>query len=239
MTFWHTEERSKYMGLIGKVLGTGVSIIGAGAEAIGKGIESAFLKQEEINLEYLAQYPYKHKFIVREVKNKSDDMKFADEIGVDKDFFAVYDEENNPIYVAVRIDQAKKTKYTVIDMGRRTIANIAVTGSVLNAKKKNCNIEFGSNTFEISTNYSFDKRKFNISYDGYRIDCNDFGTEVRVYSKRNKKIIQINKVASDLGVKWGEYVIGCNEPEDTIVTILLGISVGIMLMKSANLLEVN
>jgi len=225
------------MGLLGKVMGTGVSIIGAGAEAIGKGIESAFLKQEKKNMEYLAKYPYKHKFIVREVKEKMDDMVFVNAIGVDKDFFVVYDKENVPIYVAKCIELSKKSKYKVVDMNNGGIANMTVSCSMLNSKKKNCSIELGSNIYEISTNYSFDRRKFNILNDGYRMTCNDAGTEIGIHGKGNKKIAQINKVPSDLGMKWGEYVIGCNEEEYRILTILFSISVGIVLIESANLLD--
>lgn len=52
----------------------------------------------------------------------------------------------------------------------------------------------------------------------------------------NKTAIQINKVPSDLGAKWGEYVVGCNNDTDVTMTILLGIAVGTVLMQSANLL---
>jgi len=38
-------------------------------------------------------------------------------------------------------------------------------------------------------------------------------------------------------MKWGEYVIGCNEKQDVMLTMLLGIAVGTILMQSANLLE--
>lgn len=72
----------------------------------------------------------------------------------------------------------------------------------------------------------------------YRMECNGTGSEIKVYGKKGKHIlIQINKVPSDLRMKWGEYIIGCNERWDIMLTILLGIAVGTILMQSANLLE--
>lgn len=225
------------MGIIGKVIGAGASLIGAGAEAIGKGIENAFLKQEQKNLEYLSKFPYKYKFIVREVKERMDDMEFAKKMNLKEDFFAVYNEKNEPIYVAGCMEKSKKPVYVFKNMDDEALARILLSGSVLNAKKKNCVIEFGNETYEIGTNYSFDKRKFSINNDGYRMDCNDTGKEIRVYGKKNKKIMQINKISSDLGMKWGEYVIGCNEQEHEMMTVLFGVAVGIMLIESSNLLE--
>lgn len=86
----------------------------------------------------------------------------------------------------------------------------------------------------------FDKRKFNLVNSDYRMECNDTGSEIKVYGKKGEHIlIQINKVPSDLGMKWGEYIIGCNERQDVMLTMLLGIAVGTILMQSANLLEVD
>ena len=68
------------------------------------------------------------------------------------------------------------------------------------------------------------------------LDCDETGKEIKILSKR-KKIMQINKVASDLGVKWGEYIIGCNDPEYSEQLILLSIGIGMMLVESDNLLD--
>lgn len=68
------------------------------------------------------------------------------------------------------------------------------------------------------------------------VECDDTGKEIKMLSKR-KKIMQINKVASDLGVKWGEYIIGCNDPEYSEQLILMSISIGMMLVESDNLLD--
>ncbi len=84
--------------MIGKAIGAGASLIGAGAEAIGRGIENSFLKQEKKNLEFLAKYPFKNKFIVREVKEVQSDMEFAKNFGVKKNFFVVYSSENAPVF---------------------------------------------------------------------------------------------------------------------------------------------
>ena len=54
-----------------------------------------------------------------------------------------------------------------------------------------------------------------------------------------RSAIQINKIPSDLGAKWGEYVVGCNNDADVTLTILFGIAVGTVLMQSANLLVVD
>ena len=66
--------------------------------------------------------------------------------------------------------------------------------------------------------------------------CNDTGKEIRMQKGGNKTAIQINRGSSDLGAKWGEYVVGCNNDADVTLTILLGIAVGTVLMQSANLL---
>lgn len=99
-------------------------------------------------------------------------------------------------------------------------------------------IECGQIKYELKSSEMFDKRKFNLANSDYRMECNDTGSEIKVYGKKGKHIlIQINKVPSDLGMKWGEYVIGCNEKQDVMLTMLLGIAVGTILMQSANLLE--
>ena len=68
------------------------------------------------------------------------------------------------------------------------------------------------------------------------VECDDTGKELKMLSKR-KKIMQINKVASDLGVKWGEYIIGCNDLEYSEQLILVSIGIGMMLVESDNLLD--
>lgn len=217
------------MGLIGKAIGVGASLIGAGAEAIGRGIENAFLKQEKKNLEYLANYPYKNKFIVREVKEVQSDMEFAKDFGVKKNFFVVYSSENNPVFLAYSEEKFGKYKYTLVDMAANEIA-------VLASKKKHCTIEYGNDTYELKYSELFDKPKFTLNNSNFKMKCNDTGKEIRVQKGGNKTAIQINKVPSDLGAKWGEYVVGCNDDTDVTLTILFGIAVGTVLMQSANLL---
>lgn len=218
------------MGLLGKVIGTGVSLIGAGAEALGKGIENAFLKQERKNLEYLSNYPYSYKFIVREVKEVQSDMNFAEEFGVKKNFFVAYSHENKPIYLAYSEEKLGKCKYTLVDMAANEVA-------VLVAKKKSCSIEYGNIKYELKSSELFDKRKFNLSNSDYKVTCNDLGTEIKITGHGSK--MQINKVRSDIGMKWGEYVVGCNNGADSLLIIILGIAVGTILMQSANLLEID
>lgn len=220
------------MGLIGKVIGAGASLIGAGAEAIGRGIEKAFLKQEMMNLEYLAKYPYKNKFIIREVKKVQSDMEFAKDFGVKENFFVVYSSENLPVLLAYSEEKFGKYKYTLVDMAANEIA-------VLVSKKKHCTIEYRNDTYELKYSELFNKPRFTINNSNYRMACNETGKEIRVQKRDSKTAIQINKVPSDLGAKWGEYIVGCNNDTDVIMTILFGIAVGTMLMQSANLLVVD
>lgn len=104
------------MGILGKVIGTGASLLGAGAQAIGKKIEDAFLKQQQKNLEYLSKYPYKYRYIVREVKRKMDDMTFAQDYDLNENFFAVYNAENEPIIVTKPQSSTSLQKCAVIDL---------------------------------------------------------------------------------------------------------------------------
>lgn len=217
------------MGLIGKAIGRGVSIIGTGAEAIGKGIEQAFLKQEKKNLEYLGKYPYKNKFIIREVKEVQSDMEFAKDFGVEKNFFAVYSSENIPVFLAYSDEKFEKCKYTLVDMATNEIA-------ILTSKKKQCTIEYENDKYELKYSELFDKPKFTLNNSEFKMKCNDTGKEIKVQKGDNKTTIQINKVPSDLGAKWGEYVVGCNNDADVLLTILFGIAVGTVLMQSPNLL---
>ena len=217
------------MGLIGKVVGTGATLIGAGAVAIGKGIEQAFLIQEKKNLEYLGIYPYKNKFIIREVKEVQGDMEFAKDLGVNKNFFTVYSSENSPVFLAYSEEKFGKCNYTLVDMAANQIA-------ILTSKKKQCTIEYGNDTYQLKYSELFDKPKFSLNNGIFKIKCNDTGKEIKVQRGDNKTAIQINKVPSDLGAKWGEYIVGCNEDADVLLTIILGIAVGTMLMQSANLL---
>lgn len=212
------------MGLLGKVIGTGACLIGAGAEAIGKGIENAFLKQERKNLEYLSKYPYNCKFIVREVKEVQSDMDFTEEFGVKKNFFVAYSQDNMPIYLAYSEEKFGQCKYTLIDMTANEVA-------ILIAKKKSCSIEYGTAKYELKSSELFDKRKFSLSNSDYKMTCNDSGTEIKITGHGSK--MQINKVRSDLGMNWGEYVVGCNNEVDSLLIIMLGIAVGAILKQSA------
>lgn len=220
------------MGLIGKAIGAGASLIGAGAEAIGKGIEQAFLKQEKKNLEYLDKYPYKNKFIIREVKEMQKDMEFIKDFGVEKNFFVIYSSENTPLFFTYSEEKFGKCKYTLVDMAANEIAT-------LTSKKKQCTIEYGNDTYELKYRELFDKPKFTLSKSIFKMKCNDTAKEIKVQRGDNKTAIQINKVPSDLGAKWGEYIVGCNNDTDVLLTILLGIAVGTVLMQSANLLDID
>lgn len=220
------------MGILGKIVGAGACAIGTGFEAIGRKVEDVFVKREQKNLEYIANYPYAYKYIVREVKEIQDDMDYAKEFGLKKNFFGIYSPENEPIYLAYSEgEQFGKCKYILVDMAANEIA-------FLMAKKKSCIIDCGHIKDELKTSEMFNKRKFNLMNSDYRMECNDTGSEIKVYGKKGKNIlIQINKVPSDLGMKWGEYVIGCNERQDVMLTMVLGIAVGTILMQSANLLD--
>lgn len=107
---------------------------------------------------------------------------------------------------------------------------------MFSSSKQNCVISAQGRQYEIGTNVSFNKRRFSIPNSEFTLVCDDTGKEIIIFSKR-KKIMQINKVASDLGVKWGEYIIGCNEPEYSEQLILISISIGMMLVESDNLLD--
>ncbi len=224
------------MGFLGKVIGSGFSLIGSGAQVIGKRIEDAFSKQEKKNLEYLAQYPYKHKFIVREVKHRTDDMRFAKNIGVEQDFFTVYNAENVPILIAKPLSLSNTLKYSIIDLSTVEIAKIECKKALFSSTKQNCVIEIHNKTHALSTNVLFDKRKFSCDDNNLQINCDETGKEVRIFSQK-KIVMQINKVASDLGMKWGEYVIGCTEQEYAETLIMFALGIGIMLIDSPNILD--
>lgn len=218
------------MGILGKVIGAGASLIGAGAEALGKGIENAFLKQEKKNLEQLEKYPYKHRFIVREVKDIQSDMAFAAERGLKKNFFVVYSVDNVPVYYAYSEEKFGKCKYTLVDMTAKQLA-------ILVAKKKSCSLECQDFNYELKFSDLFDNIKYSLANSDYKVSCNATGKEIKFQTRGSSKpVIQINKVPSDLGAKWGEYIIGCNNEKDILLTMMLGIATGTILMQSANLL---
>ena len=218
------------MGLLGKLIGASASLIGAGAEALGNSVENVFTKREKKNLDYRSKYPYQNKFLIREVKEKPSDMKFVEEFGLKKNFFVVYSQNNVPIYLAYSEEKVGKCKYTLVDMAANEIA-------VLLSKKKSCSIQYGNNKYELKMSELFDKRRFSLSNSNYKLVCNDLGTEIKITGTGSK--MQINKVHSDLGMKWGEYVIGCDNTTHSLLIILLGIAVGTILMQSANLLELD
>lgn len=224
------------MGLLGKLVGAGACLIGAGAETIGKKIDNAFVKQEQKNLEYLSNYPYSHKYLIRKVKHTMDDMSYVKEVGIEGDVFTVFNVNNEPTYFARNAHSPRKQRYEVMDMHYSEIAVIECKKAILSSDKRTCDIYMGDNRFTLSSNVIFDKRKFSISDDSIKIKANETSKEIKIYWEGNV-IIQINKVSSDLGVKWGEYVVGCNDKENELLTILLGIAIGIMLMKSENILD--
>lgn len=224
------------MGILGKVIGAGASLIGAGAQAIGKKIEDAFLKQQQKNLEYLSKYPYKYRYIVREVKRKMDDMTFAQGYDLHENFFAVYNAENEPIIVTKPLSPTSQQKCAVIELAGKELARLEIKKALFSSSKQTCVISTQEGQYAIGTNVSFDKRKFSMPDSEFILDCDETGKEIKILSKR-KKIMQINKVASDLGVKWGEYIIGCNDPEYSEQLILLSIGIGMMLVESDNLLD--
>lgn len=225
------------MGILGKVIGAGASLIGAGAQAIGKKIEDAFLKQQSKNLEYLSKYPYKYKYIVREVKDRLDDMAFAENYGLEENFFAVYNTENEPIIVTKPLSSTSKLKCTVIELSGKELARLEIKKAFFSSSKQRCVISTQGKKLEIGTSVSCDKRKFSIPNSDLSVECNDTVTKIKILINK-KKIMQINKVTSDLGVKWGEYIIGCDDPEYQELLILLSIGIGMMLIESDNLLDI-
>ena len=82
--------------------------------SIGQKLEDVFVKREQKNLEYIANYPYANKYIVREVKEIQDDMDYAKEFGLKKNFFGIYSPENEPLYLAYSEgEKFGKCKYTL------------------------------------------------------------------------------------------------------------------------------
>lgn len=166
------------MGILGKIVGAGASAIGAGFEVIGQKLEDVFVKREQKNLEYIANYSYANKYIVREVKEVQDDMDYAKEFGLKKNFFGIYSPENEPLYLAYSEgEKFGKCKYTFVDMAANEMAFLV-------AKKKSCIIECGHIKYELKSSEMFDKRKFNLVNSDYRMECNDTGSEIKVYGKK-------------------------------------------------------
>ena len=230
------EREVVHMGILGKIVGVGAVALGNGVAAIGKSIENGFEKQRKNNMVYMEKYPFKCKFLIREVKHKMDDMKYVEHFGVEDEFFVVYDFDDKPVYITSSGSEKGKCSFAVMDMNRKEVSNINVTASMFNSEKRICQIKWNNELIDISTNNSFDKRSFSVSGNTYRITSNDVGKEIKIY-EHNRLIVQMNKLPSDLGMKWGEYVIGFEKESDKMLSITFSIVVGILLIESANLLK--
>ena len=95
-----------------------------------------------------------------------------------KNFFGIYSPENEPLYLAYSEgEKFGKCKYTFVDMAANEKAFLV-------AKKKSCIIECGHIKYELKSSEMFDKRKFNLVNSDYRMECNDTGSEIKGYGKK-------------------------------------------------------
>lgn len=104
------------------------------------------------------------------------------------------------------------------------------------SKKTHCTIKHDNKSFEIKYSNYFDKPKFSLNNNFFNIECYKNAKKIIIKKNKHNVMVEINKIPSDLGCNWGEYIVGCNQDTDIMLAILFGVAIGTLLIQSDNLL---
>lgn len=217
------------MGLINKTFDLAKKATGAVVDAAGKKIAEAKQKKEEEEKRFIAEFPYKYRYIIRQKDSVSIDLVLWDVL--ERDSYVIYNADEEPVYIANGTVLLGKHHFVITNPQKQVMGK--VKKALFNVpipfmkERKTCTIELtDQEIFEMETCISFNEREFTVSKSGITIKADNREKEFRVYDKKDKKpIIHIYKVRSDEGFFKDKYFVGFDEETNKMLALLMTIGI--------------
>ena len=217
------------MGLLNKTLDLAIKATGTVVDTAGKKIAEAKQKKEEEEKRFIEEFPYKHRYIIRQKDAVSLDLVLWEVL--ERDSYVIYNADDEPVYIAKGTVMMGKHHFVVTNPERQVMGK--VNKALFNVpipfmkERKTCSIELaGQDAFEMETCISFKEREYNVSNRDMTIKADIREKEFQIFEKKIKKpIIHIYKVRSDEGFFKDKYFVGFDEEENKMLAILMTIGI--------------
>ena len=217
------------MGLLDKTLNLAKKATEAVIDSASKKLDEAKKRHEEAEQKFIQEFPYKHRYIIRQKDSVSLDLVLWDVL--ERDSYVIYDADEEPIYIAKGTVLMGKHHFVITNSDKQEVGK--VRKALFNIPmpfmkdRKTCTVEVnGQEPFEIETCISFKEREYNVSYSDISIRADTKEKEFRVFDKNSKTpIIHIYKVRSDEGFFKDKYFVGFDDESNEKLAI--GIAIGI------------
>lgn len=216
------------MGLINKTLKLAQKATNVVTDTAVKKLTEAKQKREEKERQFIAKFPYKYRYILRQKDSVSIDLILWD--ALERDSYVIYNSNEEPVYIAKGTMMMGKHHFIVTNPEKKVLGK--VNKALFNVpipfmkERKTCSIELpDQNPFEMETCISFNEREYTIS-NGMSIKSDNREREFQIYNKTSPKpIIHIYKICSGDGFFSDKYFVGFDE--ETYKTLALLLTIGI------------
>lgn len=217
------------MGLLDKTLNLAKKATEAVIDTAGNKIDEAKQKRAEEERRFIAEFPYKHRYIIRQKDSVSLDLVLWDVL--ERDSYVIYDADENPVYIAKGTVLMGKHHFVITnpekqEMGkvRKALFNVPIP---FMKERKTCTIEIaGQEPFDIETCISLKEREYNVLYRNMSIRADAKEKEFQVFDKKGKKpIIHIYKIRSEENFFKDKYFVGFDDEANKMLAICMAIGI--------------
>lgn len=217
------------MGLLEKTLNLAKKATERVIDTAGKKIEEARQKRIEEEQKFLREFPYKHRYTIRQKDSVSVDLVFGDVL--ERDSYVVYDADDEPVYMANGTVLMGKHHFVITNREKEELAK--VNKALVNMpipfmkERKSCMIEVaGEESFEMDTYISSGEREYSIYHSDLTIKADANGTEFRLVDRKTRKTcVHIYKVRSDEGFFKDKYYVGFDDETKKMMAICAAIGI--------------
>ena len=217
------------MGLLDKTLNLAKKATEAVIDTAGNKIDEAKQKRAEEERRFIAEFPYKHRYIIRQKDSVSLDLVLW--YVLERDSYVIYDADENPVYIAKGTVLMGKHHFVITnpekqEMGkvRKALFNVPIP---FMKERKTCTIEIAvQEPFDIETCISLKEREYNVLYRNMSIRADAKEKEFQVFDKKGKKpIIHIYKIRSEENFFKDKYFVGFDDEANKMLAICMAIGI--------------
>lgn len=196
-------------------------------------------RREEKERHFKETFPYQYMLTIRE-KNIFSSKESGLWEQITSDSYVITDADEKPVYIAKESLLVGSYKYTVTDSDKKVIGHIRRHlfnfGFPFVKDRHGCTVRVAKNNerYRLTTHMFLNEREFGGLYSTYSVRCKDkkeFPKEFMIL-KGNKEIAHIYSLSSDDGFLASRYIIGYNDKNNEILTVLNSLAIHLVIMVS-------
>ena len=220
------------MGLFDKTKDLAKKATNAVADTAAKKIAETKQKREEEERRFIEEFPYKHRYIIRQKDSVSIDLVLWDVL--ERDSYVISNADDKPVYIAKGTMLFGKHHFVVTNPENEVVGKVNKAlfkiPIPLAKERKSFSIEIpGQEPFVVSTYTLFNEREYSISYSNLIMKANNREKEFQIFEKNSiKPIIHIYKVRSDESFFRDKYYVGFDDESYLAQAILMSIGIDVI-----------